>query len=166
MTAPLNWFASVQSRVQRHQNRRALVWARRWHMSARWHMSCQISEWRDNETKRSGTRVRWEVDGRRRTDRRTYRSFVADHKATSFDTGADGHLGSFNVDQALEAGVTSLRVRQVLGFEDEFACDAARHQHVLHIRRTTEARAEASAMRVQMGRILLRLFQLLTLIKT
>lgn len=92
--------------------------------------------------------------------RRTYRSFVADYKATSFDTGADGHLGSFNVDQALEAGVASLRVRQVLGLEDEFACDTTRHQHVLYVRRAAEARAETSPVRVQVGRILLRLFQL------
>ena len=78
---------------------------------------------------------------------RPYRGFIADNKASGFDASADGHFCPLDVDQALEAGVTCLRVRQILSFQNQFPCHSARHQHVLDIRWSTKFRAVARTVR-------------------
>ena len=63
----------------------------------------------------------------------SYGGSVADDEASGFDAGADGHFGAFDVDQALESGVSGLRVRKVFSFEDQLARHSAGDQDVLFV---------------------------------
>ena len=82
-----------------------------------------------------------------------YRRLVADHIASGLDAGADGHFGSFDVDQALESSVSGLRVWQVFSFQDELAGNSTGHQ-IVFVGRTSQTRAITGSMGHQMRRIL------------
>ena len=84
----------------------------------------------------------------------SHRGFVTDHKAAGFDAGANGHFSAFNVHQALEAGMSGLRVRQVLSFQDQLAGDTAWYKNVLNVSRAAKPRAVSRSMCVKMSRIL------------
>ena len=50
----------------------------------------------------------------------THRCFIADDKSVGLHSGWYHHLGSFDCDDALEAGVAHLRMGQILHFENNF----------------------------------------------